>query len=291
MKTYLWFLAGYALAMILTTVTVLILVTLPSRLIPAAPPLLTPYVPTAEPGVPLEGRAEAHLYDMEIASGSLSAGLDASISEGFFNSIVARELTRMGEEGGLPARIESPRIDLQEDAFRLTARVAGKNFQAQGARPIPGDISVDIHDVVSFEGGYRAQMTLDLGEDVVNALVESQLSRIQESEGFPLRVESLRLAFRQDSLRAVARLDAGALDVDVGILATVAVEAGSPKITIEELELGILSLPSSLVDQINSMIEQGVTSMATRNLPFQILEITFREGRMNLRIQVTLAQK
>ncbi|MEE8473576.1 MAG: hypothetical protein V3S82_10455 [Dehalococcoidia bacterium] len=291
MKSYLWFLAGFALSIVLTTGTILILITLPSRLIPTAPPPRASFVPPAEPGLPLEGRAEAHLYDMEIASGSLSAALDASIAEGFFSSIVARELTRMGEEGGLPVRIESPRIDLQEDAFRLTARVAGKNFQAQGARRIPGDISIAVHDVVSFEGGYRARMELDLGEDVANSLVESQLSRIQSMEELPLRLESLRLAFRQEGLMAVARLDAGALAVDVSIRAKVAVEAGKPKITVEELDLGVVSLPSSLVDQLNSMIERGVTSMETRNLPFQILDITLSEGRMNLLIQVTLAQK
>ena len=119
MKTCLWLLAGFALAIVLTTGTLLILVTLPT------PPLLhrptTPHTicPHRGNGGAIQGRAEAHLYDMEISSGSLSAGFDASIPEGFVGSIVARKLAKMGKEGGLPAGIciiESPRIDFQEDA-------------------------------------------------------------------------------------------------------------------------------------------------------------------------------
>ena len=143
----------------------------------------------------------------------------------------------------------------------------------------------------AFNGGYRACRELDAGEDVANSLVESQLARIQSSEEFPLPLESLWLAVRDEGLMAVVRLAAGSLDIEVSVRAGLAVVEGSPKITVEELDLGRLSLPSSLVDQLNAFIERGVTSLETRNLHFQILDITTREGRMNLLIQVTLAQK
>ncbi|MFQ5826752.1 MAG: hypothetical protein ACE5IA_05275, partial [Dehalococcoidia bacterium] len=271
----------------------LLLIALPSRLIAAIPPPapVQPYVPSLEQGEPLEGTSEAHLYDIEMSSKGLRTNMDASIAESLVNSLALRQLARMEEQGGLPGRIESPQLDLKENNILISGRMATKDFQAQDAQPIRGNVSVAIQDVEVLQGGYRAHLELSFGEDVANSLIEGQLPRISERAQFPLSLESLRVAFQEDMLSVVGRLDAGSLTIDIGARARVGVEAGRPKIAIEELVLGRLSLPSPLVKQVNPMIEQATASITMQNLPLQLQEITLREGRMHLRALVTLTKK
>jgi hypothetical protein len=297
MKSYFLFLAGFALALVVIIGGGLLLIALPSRLIAASPSPVQPYVPTLERGEPLEGTSEAHLYDIEMSSKGLRAEMDASIAESLVGSVVASGLASLEAEGGLPGRIESLSIDLKEDNILVSGRLATKDFQAQDTKPISGDVSIAIQRVEVLSSGYRAQVELSFGEDVVNSMIEAQLPRIREKvtsltkEQLPLKLESLRVAFHDDLLSAVVRLDMGILTFDMGIQTRLVVEAGKPKITLEGIELGRLSLPAPLVKQLSTVIEQGTASLTSRSLPLQLQEITLREGRMHLRALVMLTKQ
>ena len=281
-------LAGFVLAIIVMIGTVLFLINLSSRFLPPATPPERTYTPPAlSPGQPQPGRAEAHLYDIQTGPGGLSAQVDATIAEALVDSLVRQLVDRLQQEGEVSVRATVTRVAFTQEGLYMTMGVEFRDFAADSVQPLQGDVGMVVEGVEVLERGYRAQVELSLGEDLVNSFLALQLPKFQEEAALPLKARSLQVSFREGKVGMVLTLEVPFLgDVDAGVQARLGVEEGRLAMAVEDIDLGRLPLPGAVVELVNSYIDQGIAELESQELPFRLQEIRLQEGRMTVRALV-----
>lgn len=280
-------LAGFVLAIIAMIGTVFLLINLSSGFLPSATPPGGTYTPPAlSPGQPLPGRAEAHLYDIQTGPGGLSARVDATIAEALVDSLV-RQLVEQMQKGEASTRATVKKVAFTQEGLYMTMGVEFQDFTSDTAQPFQGDVGMVVEGVEVLETGYRAQMELSLGEDLVNSFLALQLSKFQEGAELPLKASSVLVSFREGRVGMVVTLEVPVLgDVDVGVQARLGVKEGRLELAVEDIDLGRLPLPGAVVEMVNSYIDQGIAQLESQELPFRLQEIRLQEGRMTVRALV-----
>ena len=278
-------LAGFGLAVILMIGTVLLLINLSSRFLPAATPADRTYTPPPlTPGEPLPGRAEVHLFDIQTGPGGLNARMDATVAEALVDSLVRQLVERLQAQSESSVRITATRVVFTPQGLYVTMGLEFQDFGAGSAQPLQGDVSMVVEDVEVLDQGYRAQVELSFAEDLVNSFLSWELPRLQEGGELPFSARSIQVSFREGKIGVVTTLEVPIFgDVDVGVQARLEVKEGRLEMVVEDVDLGRLPLPGAVLEQVNSYIDQGIAQLENRELPLRLQELRLQEGRMTVR--------
>ena len=290
LRSALLVLAGFVLAFVVMIGTVWLLISLPSRFLPpASPPGRTFTPPVITPGESLPGRAEGHVYDIRTSPGGLSATFDGTIAEALVDSLMRQSLNRLQNDGLGPVRIQATGVSFTDDGLYMTVDLSSRGFDAGDASHLTGDAGLLVERIEMLDGGYRAEMELSFGEDLLNSFLARRLPRFQEENELPLRASSVKVSFREGRMMAVTTLEVPLFgEVDVGVRLLLGVREGWLDVVLEDVDLGRLPLPGPVEDQINGFIEQGIASLETQDFPVRLREIRLQGGRMEVRAVVEI---
>ncbi|MEE9201753.1 MAG: hypothetical protein V3U31_00980 [Dehalococcoidia bacterium] len=277
--------AGFGLAFVVMVGTVLVLINLSSRFLPAATPADRTYTPPPlAAGEPLPGRAEAHLYDIQTGPGGLSARVDATVAEALVDSLARQLAERLQKGGDASVRVAVTGVNFTPEGLYMTMGLEFQDFGVGSDQPLQGDVGMVVEDIEVLDQGYRVQVELSFGEDLVNSFLAWELPRLQEGGELPLRASSIQVSFREGKVGVVATLEVPIFgDVDVGVQARLGVREGRLEMVVEDIDLGRLSLPGLVTEQVNSYIDQGIAQLESRELPLRLQEIRLQDGRVTLR--------
>lgn len=286
-KAFLLVFLGFWVGIMAVIGGIVFAMSLPSRFLPPpAPPAERYAPPPLKPGQSLPGRAEAHLYNLSVSPGGLSARVDATVAEALLDSLARQAVEQWQKESRTQVRVSSTRLAFTDKGLYVTMGLEGWDFQAGQAQPLKGDVAVVVEGVEVLGRGYRAQVELSFGEDLANSFLAWQLPRFQEQGQLPLKARAAQVSFREDKLRAVVTLELLMLPVDVGVQARLGVRDGRLHMAVENIDLGRLPLPDVLVKQVNSYIDQGIARVEQQQLPLRIQDIRLEQGRMIIKALV-----
>lgn len=286
-KAFLLVLLGFWLGIMAVLGGTVLLISQASRFLPPPAPRAEPYTPPPlKPGQPLPGRAEAHLYDLSVSPAGLRARVDATVAEALLDSLVRQAVDRLQTETRTQFRLSGSRVAFTDKGLYVTSGLEAWDFEAGRSQPLRGDVAVVVQGVEVLDRGYRAQVELSVGEDLVNSLLAWELPRLQEQGQLPLKARAAQVSFRDDKLRAVVTLEVLAFEVDVGVQMRLGVRDGRLDLAVEEIDLGGLPLPDVLRQQVNGYIDQGIAQVEKQQLPFRLQDIRLQGGRLTARALV-----
>jgi hypothetical protein len=115
--------------------------------------------------------------------------------------------------------------------------------------------------------GESKELTLVITEEEANEQAADLLARTEVPENIPLEVESVRIDFQTDnSVVTVAKSITHGFKVTIEVAVLVVAEEGKPKVTVTNINFGILPIPDVVKDEITAFITQETENLWNRLL-------------------------
>ena len=133
--------------------------------------------------------------------------------------------------------------------------------------------------------GPDGTFTLTVTDEEITSLVAQALAEQQQQSGIPSPVNNPQVYFRNGRIETYATLQlSDALAVPGMVAMSITIEDGRPVFTIEEVDVGPLPVPVSLLeeltDQMNRILRENLGAVT-------ITDIQIGEGQMTITAQVT----
>lgn len=126
--------------------------------------------------------------------------------------------------------------------------------------------------------------TLTITDEEITSLVAQALAEQEERSGTPSPISNPQVYFRNRRIEAYADLKlSDPLSVPCMVALSIAIENGSPVVTIEEVDAGPLPVPAALLTELTDMFNQMLAdNFANQGGGLTITGVEIGEGQMTI---------
>lgn len=132
------------------------------------------------------------------------------------------------------------------------------------------------------ERGEKKEITLVATEGEINYKLKEFLAKEKPSD-LPIDLKSVKVQFRDGLLYIVVKGQVSQLKVTAIATAEASVVAGKPKITLKNLYVGKLPLPSVVKSRLNELVNQQFDKVKLLDLPIDVSDLEFKDGQIVMR--------